>query len=521
MKKEVDRISAAPTKRVFLSIIADYDLNRSICELIDNALDIWVRDGSRNPLVVKIELEKDQQTIHVIDNAGGVNKNELTFVVGPGQTGNLPSEEIIGIFGVGTKRAVVALAEDITITTRYKDDKTYQVELDAAWLQSEDWDLLVYEVPDIDQGTTVINLQSLRVQITEESISQLKQHLNATYAYFLNDPRITIKVNSDQLEPITFEDWAYPPKFPPHKYVGSISSEDGGIVKVEVLAGLTKESSPAGGEYGVYFYCNKRLIARGLKNYDVGFTKGLAGKPHPSMSLTRVIVSLNGPAQLMPWNSSKSGINPNHKVFIALRNFLVQVVKDWASLSRRWVSQWSEEVFKYDSGNIKVVNITNFPDAKKSYLPQLPKLRHRYGDLVLQVNRIIAKDKPWTTGLYESVVAIDLISKQKLREKNRICLILLDSTLEIAFKEYLVYESGQPYNDNKLINLFKNRNEVEKEVQKYIQFPLSLWQKINYFYGIRCKLVHERTTIGISDEQLAEYRETVQNILKDLFGLCF
>ena len=43
MKKEIDRLDATPSKRLFLSIIADYDLNRSICELIDNGLDVWVK----------------------------------------------------------------------------------------------------------------------------------------------------------------------------------------------------------------------------------------------------------------------------------------------------------------------------------------------------------------------------------------------------------------------------------------------------------------------------------------------
>ena len=43
MKKEVDTIDAVPSKRLFLSIIADYDLNRSICELIDNALTFGLK----------------------------------------------------------------------------------------------------------------------------------------------------------------------------------------------------------------------------------------------------------------------------------------------------------------------------------------------------------------------------------------------------------------------------------------------------------------------------------------------
>jgi hypothetical protein len=67
-----------------------------------------------------------------------------------------------------------------------------------------------------------------------------------------------------------------------------LKTEGGFEVKMEAFAGLTCESSPAAGEYGVYFYCNDRLIARGLKTFEVGFTKGFEGLPYPKVSLTRI-----------------------------------------------------------------------------------------------------------------------------------------------------------------------------------------------------------------------------------------
>src|SRR5277367_2886574 len=103
MKKQVDTLNAIPSKRLFLSIIADYDLNRSICELVDNALDVWVRGGKTKNIAVTVILDKRQQTIKVEDDAGGLAKSELRYVVGPGQTGTSPTDETIGIFGVGTK----------------------------------------------------------------------------------------------------------------------------------------------------------------------------------------------------------------------------------------------------------------------------------------------------------------------------------------------------------------------------------------------------------------------------------
>jgi hypothetical protein len=519
MKNQVGTVDAVPSKRLFLSIISDYDLNRSICELIDNALDTWIKNGKTRPLLIQLELDKNQQAIRATDNAGGVRKEELCFIVGPGQTGNLPSEEIIGIFGVGTKRAVVALAQDIRIKTRFGNDKTYQIEFDDNWLKDETWELPYFEVDEINEGTTIVELQRLRNVIDNHALNSLREHMQTTYARFLKDHLVNIKLNGENIEPLEFEKWAYPPNFTPRRYSGFVHTEDDKAVKVEILAGLSCESSPASGEYGVYFYCNNRLIARALKDHNVGFTKGLAGQPHPSVSLVRVMVSINGPAQLMPWNSSKSSINPNHQVFVALRGLLVQVLKDYASLSRRFEGNWHESVFKYTSGQIVDVSIKNFRSVTTSYLPPLPKSRLRYADLMEQENKELAKQKPWVKGLYEGIVAVDSIFKTKLEQKNRICLILLDSTLEIAFKEYLVNESPYHYDDADLLRIFATRASVQKEIQKYIKFDTNMWAKIDYYYRLRCKLVHERATVGISDEELKGCRAVVEEALMKLFDL--
>lgn len=433
---------------------------------MDNGLDVWVRGKRAKAISINITLNQAQQTITVEDNAGGLPKSDLRYIVGPGETGTNPTDATIGMFGVGTKRAVVALAQDVRITTRFRKERTHQIDFDDGWLNDDNWELPVYEVDQIPEGNTVVALQRLRSPITNETIAILKEHLRTTYAKFLTDSSVTIRVNGEQLSPLFFENWAYPPKYSPRRYTGVLSTEHGDV-RVEALAGLSRESSPATGEYGVYFYCNDRLIARGLKSFDVGFTKGLAGLPHPKVSLTRVLVALHGDARAMPWNSSKSDINTKHKIFLALHDWLVQVVKSYASLSRIWMGEWPDKVFKYTAGTIKDVTIEDFPAVTKSFLPPLPKSRPRYGEIITQRNRRLAKRKPWTKGLYEGVIAADLISKQRLEQKNRIALIVLDSTLEIAFKEYLVNESGGSYSDVQLVQLFKNRQAVHTEIKKY------------------------------------------------------
>jgi hypothetical protein len=61
MKQQVDTLDAIPSKRIYLSIIADYDLKRSICELVDNGLDVWMKGGKATQITIKVSLDKNSR----------------------------------------------------------------------------------------------------------------------------------------------------------------------------------------------------------------------------------------------------------------------------------------------------------------------------------------------------------------------------------------------------------------------------------------------------------------------------
>lgn len=521
MKNKVDTVEATPSKRLFLSIIADYDLDRAICELIDNAIDVWIRSVKKKRVNIHIDLDFDQQTIKITDDAGGLHKSELSFIIGPGQSGSNEIDHTIGIFGVGTKRAIVALSQDIVIKTRFANDKTYQIEFDDDWLSRQDeWILPVYHIDDIEEGSTIVELKKLRKKLDEEAKSRLKDHLSAVYAKFIRQDDVVLFLNRQKIAPKFFDTWSYPPKYQPRNYTGSIALTAGDKVDVDVTAGLGSESSPATGEYGVYFYCNDRLIARALKNPDVGFLKGYAGLPHPKVSLTKVIVNLSGHPRYMPWNSSKSDIDTKHEVFVAIREWLMLTVKDYAAISRIWMGDWPDKVFKYSTGKIQSVKIKAFPEAKTSYLPPLPRARFTKEERAEKLNSKIAKEKPWTKGLYEGVVASDILSaKYSLTHRDRMSLILLDSTLEIGFKEYLVNDSGVYYDDKKLSTIFNSKHLLYSEMKNYISLTTAEWKRLKYYADLRNKLIHQRATVMIDPDDVVEFRSLLAKILATLFGL--
>jgi hypothetical protein len=388
-------------------------------------------------------------------------------------------------------------------------------------LGHEDWALPLYEADPIEKNTTTLDLQRLRFVLTDEALENLRDHLGATYAKFLIDDRVKIIFNGEPVKSKFFENWAYPPGYEPRRYSGQVKADNGKFVRVEATAGLSDESSPAAGEYGVYFYCNDRLIVRALKSLDVGFMRGFAGLPHPKISLAKVIISLNGDAKSMPWNSSKSDISTKHEVFQALQRWLMETMKDFAALSRIWMGDWQDKVFSHTEGSIVEVEVADFPTAKKSFLPPMPKSRPRFGDVLADKNRNIVKKKPWAKGLYEGIVAADLISKQNLEQANRIALIVLDSTLEISFKEFLVRDSGHYYSDSQISGIFQTKHKVITEIKKYISVDDDTWKKVSHYSDLRNKFVHQRATASVSDDEVADFREVVEKFLKKLFKLRF
>lgn len=518
-KREVGTLDGTPDKRIYWSIISDYDVKTGLCELIDNAIDLWMATTSRSPLLIELNLDPERQLIHIRDTAGGVKEEDLRMLIAPGVSKNSPDAETIGIFGVGSKRAVVALAETVTIKTRHRNSDSYQIDITKDWLESSDWGIPHYQIPDIEEGVTTIDLSALRKTFDEGDVSSLRDHIGETYEWFLRNEDCKIQVNGIKVKPRAFNAWAFPPDFEPRQAKFSVDIKGQGKVVVEITAGLIQDRDPILDNYGVYFYCNHRLVVKDLKAREVGyFVTSEAGVPHPDASLCRAIVRINGSAKLMPWNSSKSGINVSHTIFHTIRPTLIQLVSHFSSLSRRFKDDWVEKVFRFQQGSIQSISPVDLQQGKKLVLPLLPKVYKPHFETLKAKNKAQIDDQPWTLGLVEAVAAVDIIARQRLETKNRIALILLDSNFEIALKEFVVHRSDL-FPSPDLKKLFEKRENVISAVSAKITIDKKLLEKAKHYYGLRNKLIHERATVDITDTDIENYRNTVQQVLNILFDL--
>ena len=165
--------------------------------------------------------------------------------------------------------------------------------------------------------------------------------------------------------------------------------------------------------------------------------------------------------------------------------------------------------------------MTDISSSVKLHLPAITRSPRqvKYIDLIKRNNSALALTKPWIVGLYEAIIAVEEIGKLKLEQNNRLCLLILDSTLEIAFKEFLLNETGNRYSESRIAGF--NRIDLEREVKSNSRVKTSTWTIINYYYLKRCDLVHKRATTQISDEELSNYRKNVEYTLNKLFKINF
>lgn len=112
-------------------------MKTGLCGLVDNALDFWITNNKKPKLHIDVVLSVERQLISVIDNAGGVKEDQLRLLIAPGASRNQLDQEVIGIFGVGGKRAGVALGEQVEIRTRHKKGKILQIDIPMnGWAQT-------------------------------------------------------------------------------------------------------------------------------------------------------------------------------------------------------------------------------------------------------------------------------------------------------------------------------------------------------------------------------------------------
>jgi len=123
---------------------------------------------------------------------------------------------------------------------------------------------------------------------------------------------------------------------------------------------------------------------------------------------------------------------------------------------------------------------------------------------------------PWLNGIIDGINASNLIRASTIEHKNRFAFILLDSTLEIAFKNFLTNVKKIPKLDD---SIWKSRDAIIKIVKKNSSLDKEVWEDIEYFYKIRTGLYHEDSEKTVTDGTVNDFQELVQFCIEELFTI--
>lgn len=347
MPEERRTIKASPTKRFFIKIIVkDIDLIDAILDLVDNAIDGYIKKQLSGKRKIAINFSSDEFVIK--DNCGGIEKEETynnVFRFGLAKVSE-KKERTIGVFNIGLKRSIFKIGENILIESDDGKD-LFSIRIDKEWLESEQsWDLH-FDKEEDSKGKpfTKITIKDIFPNIADEFTSttfenRLINTIRNTYSVFLED-RVNIEVSGSAIEPydfsFLFEKEGERVFVPLHKKYNF----DG--VETEIYAGYTPIGIGTERVFGWYLFCNDRLVVRNDTSGRTGW--GWDGErkyhyPEDNRFLGLVFFRSEKP-ELLPWRTTKSGIQEDSRIY---RTALVEM----RAITKRFVDVIRETGRKKD-----------------------------------------------------------------------------------------------------------------------------------------------------------------------------
>lgn len=123
---------------------------------------------------------------------------------------------------------------------------------------------------------------------------------------------------------------------------------------------------------------------------------------------------------------------------------------------------------------------------------------------------------PYTAGITDALRCVGMIRSSTLPTRNRLALLTLDSTLEIAMRLFLKHKKGVRLDPLK----HRSRHTLLDMMKKNVKQDPTLWDQLTYCYeNIRCPLYHEAADMTVTDVMLDDFQEVVCFLLKEMFGI--
>jgi len=331
-----------PTKDFFISmLIKDITLRDAIGDLVDNSIDA-VKAKATNKDNLKdyiISINVDENHFSISDNGSGIEEEvarNYAFKLGKPQKHKL-IDHSIGRFGIGMKRAFFKLGDTISVksiapTSSFgitipvsiwkNDEKNWNFKFDSVQTKQRNEASktgTTIEITDLSEDAKEsFKKPQFEFELKEEIAIEQILNINKGVVIKINDkpivpPKLTLKFDQELIPAY----WKYTFKH--------TESE----LQVEIFTGVSDETEIEG---GWNIFCNDRLILSRDTSAITGWTgagsDGVA-KYHQQFWGFRGYVFFNSKkSSSLPWNTTKTGIDPDSSDYLAVRKKMIEMMKD-------------------------------------------------------------------------------------------------------------------------------------------------------------------------------------------------
>ncbi|MDT3434674.1 ATP-binding protein [Haloarcula sp. 1CSR25-25] len=419
---EYGDVEYTPTPDIFDTMTADAAAIAAVQEAVDNAADAayeYASEGFDLPDPIQVEITyvasdgDDDEAIIIEDNSGGLPPGQLHVLAQLGASYSV--EDSIGRFGVGASR-LAALGAEITYASHRQGHEGQQFTVDVERMKEQEgadaFKSPREHAPDLPEGHTRVTVKRLRdgfrpvvesarraidarnddkseeAEITEADIEAVADALGRTYQRLLRDGvkigestrqpfEITLEYDADnhyefEVEPPEEVEFSYLPfdGLAPREYTeiafdkgGDTVSPDSAGVRADIKVGLLTHANDQ--IAGLSVAVNDRMIVAHDTENDL-FSSGYLGAYRPAQGHSRLYIEVNlrGDSEHMPFNSTKTGLNPNHEVFDPLLNRVASVAAPYKRQSYTALPDWMLEVYGLEDSR---------SDGQRESLIRIPK----------------------------------------------------------------------------------------------------------------------------------------------------
>lgn len=361
-------IDASPTKELFLdTLIKDVNISDAILDLVDNAIDGYIRNNIEGRRTINLEISKNKFLIH--DTCGGIDvdsarKEVFRFGVVKG------GKHSLGVYGIGLKRSIFKIGSMVVFESD-NGDKYFRVDIDVEeWKKNKDWNFQFSEIKDSSNGTfTSLQIGQLKNEVKREFesdrfINELSNRISKTYYMFIKD-KVDITVNDVNVPQYELEIAFSEEVEPAFKRI----SFDG--IDAKLIAG----AHPDYKKPGWYIFCNDRLIVSGNTTEKTGW--GTRGVPrfHPKFNRFKgfLFIASEDPTKL-PWTTAKNDLDVDSEVYTQIlpimRNLTTQYTR---YLSSYYPTEKDETIGVEGLGKLTAKPILKLEKEQNFKAPPVPK----------------------------------------------------------------------------------------------------------------------------------------------------